>query len=99
MDEEKSPITLDSNVAQKKDLITSPLAGEMVLLNLDTVTYHGLDEVATHIWELLSRPRRVADLVDELLVDFDIDRATCEAETLELLAQMHQQEVIVVRDA
>ncbi|CAM3978865.1 PqqD family protein [Smaragdicoccus niigatensis] len=51
---------------------------EMVLLEPSTEQFFGLEGVGARIFELLREQRRFSDLVDILLTEYDIDRATLE---------------------
>lgn len=95
MDEELL-VTPDMVLIQNKEMLTSPLAAETVLLDMEKIAYYGLDETATFIWEQLAEPRRVGDVIDALLEQFEIDRDTCEEETLALLTHMHREGAVVL---
>ena len=53
-------ITTDSIVVASPDQVSSDLAGEIVMLNLASGTYYGLDEVGARIWNLVQQPTPVS---------------------------------------
>ena len=61
-----------------KDVLIQELAGEAVLLDLDSANYFGLNEVGTRIWQILaehgSPEKAVVILLDEYEVDEEILR-------------------------
>jgi len=91
-------ISTTSVVAAAKDQVSSDLAGEAVILSLQTGMYYGLDQVAAHIWELLRTPTSVADIRDTILQQFDVEPEACERDVLTFLRQLAEQGLIEIRD-
>ncbi len=92
-------INLNTTLSHRDDLYTSDLEDEMVMMNLDRGFYYGLETVATVIWKQLAQPHSVVDLVDYLLTRYsDVDRATCEQETLAFLNDLFEEELVVVQE-
>ena len=60
-------LTTASVIVAAKDQVSSDLAGEAVILNLQTGKYYGLARVAARIWELLKTPTRVANIRDTIV--------------------------------
>lgn len=81
-------ITASSVVSAAKGQVSSDLAGEVVLLSLETGMYYGLDQVGARVWDLMKDPVRVADLCATIVQEYDVDAAECERDVLELLNQM-----------
>lgn len=70
----------DAAIRISKDVVFRDLEGEMVLLNLATGVYFGLDPVGTRIWQLLDGGGSVDEIVDAITVEYDVDAATCRAD-------------------
>lgn len=51
-----------SVVVRKSDLPNTPVDGDLVILNMATNNYVGLDEIGRRIWDALEEPRRVDEL-------------------------------------
>ena len=49
------------------------LEGESVLLNINSETYFGLDEIGTRMWELLTTSESIQAVYDSLLVEYDVE--------------------------
>jgi len=58
------------------------------MMHTETGKYYGLDKVSTHIWQLLENNLSVATLIDRLIEEYDVEQATCEKDTKELLDGM-----------
>ena len=91
-------ITTTSVVVATKEQVSSDLAGEAVILSLQTGMYYGLDPVGAHIWELLRTPTAVADLRDSIVRQYDVEADRCERDIVNLLHQLADQGLIEIRD-
>jgi hypothetical protein len=83
-----TPESFDLRVTTPAQVVTRPLDGELVLLNLDTETYFGLDQVGTRMWELLSSAPSVGDAFRQLVEEYDVDEATLRSDLEALLGQL-----------
>jgi hypothetical protein len=75
----------DIAVRIRNEVVFRELDGEMVLLNLASGVYFGLDPVGTRIWALIVEQRSPADIVDALTAEYEVDAETCEADVWKLL--------------
>lgn len=64
------------------------LDGELVLLNFDTESYYGLDEVGARMWEVLSQSPTIQAGVDQLLEEFDVDPERLRADVEALVGNL-----------
>lgn len=77
------------------DVVAREVGGEMVLLDLSSGQYFGLDSVGGRIWELLTeRPHELRELCDIIEAEFDAPRDRIEADLLTLARQLQDQELI-----
>lgn len=91
------PVSIDSVVSPGKEVIHSNLADEVVLLDLKSGVYHGLEAVGARIWELLSEPVSVRQVRDTLLAEYEVDPAECEQDLLQLIAELRNHGLVEVR--
>jgi hypothetical protein len=92
-------ISTDSVVKAVREQLTSGLEGESVVLHLDSGKYFGFEAVGARIWELLQHPRKVSDIRDAVLREYDADPAGCERDLLAFLQEMQEAGLIEVKDA
>jgi hypothetical protein len=83
-----APLTLESRLQLSPDVLHRQLEGEVVMLDLSRGAYFGLDAIGTRILELLGERQRLGDVLDALLDEFDVERATAEADLLRLMTEM-----------
>ena len=93
----ETPISLASIVRASDQQVSSDLAGESVLLSLETARYFGLPGVGSRIWELLRAPVRVSDICAAITSEYDVTPERCEADTLDFLRRLLEKGLLEVR--
>ncbi len=63
---------IESTVRIKDDVIFNDLQGEVVLLNLKTGIYFGLDPVGTRAWKLIQDHGRLEPVKDAMLGEYEV---------------------------
>jgi hypothetical protein len=91
-------ISTSSVVAATKDQVSSDLAGETILLSMQSAMYYGLDEVGSRIWELVRDPIRVSEVSEAIAREYDVERLQCEADVIDFLRALETKGLIEVRD-
>jgi hypothetical protein len=79
---------------QNKEVIQSRVGDEVVMLDVESGYYFGLNSVASVIWDMMKEKIELNTLVENLMKEFDVDKATCELDTLELLEEMKGKKII-----
>ncbi len=93
-----SAISENSIVVSVKNQISSDLGGEAVILNMNTGTYHGLNEVGAFVWDLIEQPQVVKDIQKRLLQEYEIESSVCTKDLLVLLNDLHGAGLIEVKN-
>jgi hypothetical protein len=70
------------------DALARVLDGELVMLDVESGTYFGINTVGTRIWELLTAGESVAAARAQLLREFDVDEATLRQDMQALVSQL-----------
>jgi hypothetical protein len=60
----------------------------MVLLDLSSETYFGLDDVGTRIWQLLQEDGHLGNVFSRVLEEFDVEPGRLEADLIGHVAQL-----------
>jgi hypothetical protein len=76
--------------------LSCELDADTVILHLDSGLYYGLNEVGTTIWRLLQQPRRIHDLCDAIVAEYDVNRDTCERDLEAVLQRMREAGLVEV---
>ncbi|WCN08582.1 PqqD family peptide modification chaperone [Marinomonas mediterranea] len=61
-------------------LIEARVDDQLVMMDIDSGTYYGLDQVGIRVWECLENPIAIADLVKTLRREFDVSELQCVSE-------------------
>jgi hypothetical protein len=94
-----SPLSFNSIVVASPEQVSCPLGDESAILNLKNSVYYGVDPVGTRVWNLLKQPRKVAELRDAIVDEYEVDEDRCGRDVLELLEKMRGEGLIEVREA
>lgn len=92
-------MSVRSIVCISNDAISSRLADEVVILNLRSGVYHGLEAVGSRVWELIEKPAEVSAVRDALLDEYDVEPQRCEQDLLALLEELKANGLLEVRAA
>ncbi len=83
-------------ISISSDVLGQELDGETVLLDLASESYFGLDAVGTRVWQLLQSGAGHAELIDTLLNEYEVERATLEKDITDLLQRLAEAGLITV---
>jgi len=86
--ENASMLSLDTTVVATDQSVSSDLAGERVLLHLESGVYYGLNEVGSHIWEALTETTTLQEVVTRLEDIYDVERSVLEDDVLDLVTDL-----------
>lgn len=89
-------ISLSSTVNQSEDIVASDIDDEKVMMSIEKGQYYGLDPIGTCVWNLIEKPVQVSELIDALLLEFDVDRETCEKDVLVFLEEIKEDGILQV---
>jgi hypothetical protein len=92
-------IAEDYLVRRRSGLLETEVDGELVGLHVDNGTCYGFNGTATRVWALIEAPKRVSEIRDALLTEFDVDRSTCETQLMELLRDLEADDLIELQPA
>jgi len=79
-----SQVHLDARGRIPNNVVYRDFVNETVALNLNTGTYHGLNPTAGRMLQAIERAATLGEAVDHLVSEYGWDRATVEADLLEL---------------
>lgn len=81
-------LNLDDVVQRVPDQIAAEVDDDVLMVNVETGYYYAVSDVAREIWEAIERPTRVSKLIDQLSSNHDVDRSTCEEQTISFLESL-----------
>ncbi|PSB55402.1 PqqD family protein [Chamaesiphon polymorphus] len=89
-------LILTQKVAVKKDILVQDMGGELVLLNLASEEYFGLDDIGNVMWSCLKESDSLQSAYDRLLERFDVSPEVLKQDFLNLVAQFVEHDLVEV---
>lgn len=81
-------LSLTSSVRIREGVLSRDLQGELVILDLNTGVYFGLDEVGTRIWHLLEEHRSLQKVLDSMIEEYEVGHAQCAEDLFSFVTKM-----------
>ena len=92
-----APLDLNSSLVRRApDQIACDMGGEVVILDLKSGTYYGLDVVAARIWTLIEQPLSIVAIRQAIMAEYDVDALTCERDVITFLTQMRDAGLVEI---
>ena len=82
------PVTFDARLSVSDAAMAQELGGEIVILDLASEQYFGLNAVGARVWELLVRKQDVRSIHKTLCDEFDAAPIQIERDLLALLQRL-----------
>jgi hypothetical protein len=93
---EHAPLTLDVVIAQGEGQVSTVVDDKAVLMSVDNGKYYNMDDIGTRIWTMIESPISVRAVCDKLVTEYEVERAVCEADVLELLEGLLKNDLVRV---
>jgi hypothetical protein len=77
-------------------MTTAPIDDEIVILNLKSNNYVGLDPIGRRIWEILDTVRSVEELCRLLSLEYEADPEQIASDVLPFLNEMEKEGLVQV---
>ena len=87
-------IPLSSSVSISSEVLAQEVDGETVLLDLQSESYFGLDEVGTRIWQLLQEHNELQKVFDALLEEYDVEEKQLGNDLDELIKKLSDAKLV-----
>lgn len=89
-------LDLTTTISQTEGLFSARIGDEVAMLHTERGRYYSLNATGSAIWRRLERPAQVAEICESLQHEFEVDRVTCEDETLEILRSLLAEGLITI---
>ncbi len=83
-------------VTLAEGVLFQELAGEAVLLNLDSETYFGLDDVGTRMLQVLAASASIGEAQERLLAEYEVEPAVLQADLQALIGELAAHGLVCV---
>ena len=89
-------INLETVINKNLEIDDTDLDGEKVMMNLDKGEYFMMNEVGSRIWEFISEPINVKELISTLRNEYEVDEETCKDTVIEFLGRLDNADLISI---
>jgi Coenzyme PQQ synthesis protein D (PqqD) len=88
------PIGEATLIRRTASVLTAEVDKQIVMMDIESGRYLGLDDIGGVIWQRLETPRTFGELVDGLVADYDADRSVIADDVRKLLLDMAAHDVV-----
>jgi hypothetical protein len=91
-------LEITSIPVRNPDVIGKLTEDEAVLVIPQKGQVKVINEVGAVIWELIDGKRNIAQIVSEIVAQFDVDPVSAEADTLNFMLELHKRDIVFISD-
>ena len=92
-------IIFTKRVSAPEAVLFRELEGESVLLNVDSESYFGLDDVGTRIWLVLTESDSIQAAYDTLKDEYNVEPELLRRDLIELIEKLNENGLVRIDDA
>jgi len=87
-------VDLHQKIVIADTVFAQEVDGEMVLLDMHSEHYFGLDSVGTSIWQALQEKERLDDVLDVMLQQYEVEPAILQKDLLTFVDKLEKSGLI-----
>jgi hypothetical protein len=93
---EKTSMSIDYSmkISVPKHVLVRVFENESVILNLDTESYHGLDDVGSSMWKALTHTSSIQEAYEALLPQYEVEPAQLRQDLDDFLEKLRQRGMV-----
>ena len=89
-------MNLDQQVTFSETVFAQEVDGEMVLLDMESENYFGLDEVGTAIWQAMQEYGNLQEVFNALLEQYDVEAEVLEHDFADFISKLVESGLVEV---
>ena len=87
---------LTYKVIVSPQVVAREMGTEVVILELESGTYFGLDSVGARIWRLIGMGKSLPEVCDEMVGKYEVSREVLERDALALVHDLAEKKLVSV---
>ena len=91
-------MNLDQKITFAETVFAQEVDGEMVLLDMESENYFGLDEVGTAIWQAMQEKETLKEVLDVLLEQYEVETEMLEHDLSDFIAKLVESGLVKVEE-
>jgi hypothetical protein len=80
------------------DQLCTNLGEEVVILNIASGVYHGLDGVGARAWQLMQEEKTVNEICEVITSEYEVEAAQCQSDLIALIEELVNAGLVKVKD-
>lgn len=89
-------VSLHTAVLRKKDITTVDFDGELALMDVNKGVYYYMDSIGSEIWGILQTITTTDEIVQQLILQYDIDEETCRNHVLNFIEELIDRDLVLI---
>ncbi|WP_309499254.1 PqqD family protein [Sulfurovum sp.] len=89
-------MNLNQKITFADTVFAQEVDGEMVLLDMESENYFGIDEVGTAIWKAMQEKETLKEVFDVLLEQYEVTEEVLEGDLSDFLDKLLENELVRV---
>ena len=90
----KQTITTDTFIKRNNEVFASEIDDEVVMMNIQSGKYFGMDAIGSRIWQLVEEKIQVKEIIAQLLEEYNVTEEQCRNDVLEFLNELYEQNLV-----
>ena len=91
-------MNLDQKITFAETVFAQEVVGEMVLLDMESENYFGLDEVGTAIWQAMQEKETLKEVFEVLLEQYEVEAEMLEHDLSDFVAKLVESGLLKVEE-
>ncbi len=91
-------ISGDTVVVAACNQVSTEVAEDVAILNLDSGVYYGLNQVGARIWSLIAEPKTVRQIQEDVCAEYDVQPDKCFEDLRSFFTRLADAELVEVRN-
>ena len=91
-------MNLDQKVTFADTVFAQEVDGEMVLLDMESENYFGLDEVGTAIWQAMQEKETLREVLGLLLEQYEVEEEMLENDLSDFVGKLVERGLVKVEE-
>jgi len=90
-------MNLNQKIVFADTVFAQEVDGEMVLLDMNSENYFGLDEVGTDIWRAIEEKRVLKEVLERLMEQYDVDEEVLKKDLIAFVEKLQDSGLVEVQ--
>lgn len=85
-----------NKIRRSPNQISCDLDGEIVIMDSKSGDYYKMNSIGTRIWELITNPLPIEEIVLQLQREYEIDNQSCRQEVANFIENLSEKKLIII---